>query len=474
MATFRFVHAADLHLDTPFHGLSRTAPAVAQALRDASLEAFDALIAWTLESEAQLLLLAGDIYDGAERGVRAQLRFRDGVERLSGAGIHTCVVHGNHDPLSGWSAIREWPARCTVFGAEAVGAVAVKDAGGQLLATVYGQSYAQSATHDNLALGFKRGAPGGLHIGLLHCNVGGHADHAPYSPCTLDDLDAAGMDYWALGHVHTRKVWERGRSHVVYPGNLQGRSPHAGERGEKGAYLVQVEDDEIRELTFRALDRVRFEHLDVDLTESEDLYAVKSRCLEAADTARRQHGERGVLLTATLRGRTAVHQDLARPGTVTDLLAELRDAFDGESPFLWWDLVRDRTRSPVHMQALSDRDDFLGALVRRSNALCASPDSLQAFIEEHTRQLTSRRLPREALEALVNTWLAKGPGEWPASHTPAPAADPQPSLFADALGPARPLVEAQDDLAARQDAALLSEATERALDALADDGGTAP
>lgn len=109
MGTFRFVHAADLHLDTPFEGIGRVAPQIAEALRDASLNAWDALVRLTIDRDAAFLLLAGDIYDGAERGVRAQLRFVRGLERLAEHRIQTFIVHGNHDPLDGWSAIRKWP-----------------------------------------------------------------------------------------------------------------------------------------------------------------------------------------------------------------------------------------------------------------------------------------------------------------------------------------------------------------------------
>jgi len=114
--TFRFVHAADLHLDTPFKGLTATDDLVAEALRDASLDAFDNLVQLAIGCKAAFVLLAGDIYDGESRGVRAQLRFLRGLENLSSANIKVFVVHGNHDPLGGWSAIRQWPAGVTIFG----------------------------------------------------------------------------------------------------------------------------------------------------------------------------------------------------------------------------------------------------------------------------------------------------------------------------------------------------------------------
>ncbi|EQD56849.1 metallophosphoesterase, partial [mine drainage metagenome] len=136
--SFCFIHAADLHLDTPFKGIERVSPVIGEALRDASLKAFDALIDLAEKRNAAFVLLAGDIYDGPERGVRAQLRFYNGLKRLSDMSIHSFVVHGNHDPLNaGWSAIRDWPQLATIFGHDTIGSVVVERDGVQL-ATVHG------------------------------------------------------------------------------------------------------------------------------------------------------------------------------------------------------------------------------------------------------------------------------------------------------------------------------------------------
>jgi hypothetical protein len=67
MASFHFVHAADLHLDTPFESIGRVAPAVAHELRDASLKSWDALVQLCVDEGAAFLLLAGDIYDGSRQ-----------------------------------------------------------------------------------------------------------------------------------------------------------------------------------------------------------------------------------------------------------------------------------------------------------------------------------------------------------------------------------------------------------------------
>src|SRR5262249_37436612 len=100
--------------------------------------------------------------------------------------------------------------------------------------------------HDNLALRFAPGGDG-LQVGLLHCNAG-DAAHAAYSPCTVEQLHERGLDYWALGHVHERRVLAREPSFIAYPGNLQGRSPRASERGAKGALVVRVAGGRVAEV----------------------------------------------------------------------------------------------------------------------------------------------------------------------------------------------------------------------------------
>jgi exonuclease SbcD len=370
MTRFRFIHASDLHLDTPFQGIGRVAPAVADALRDASLDAWDALVRLTIEREAAFLLLAGDIYDGAERGVRAQLRFRRGVEQLSERGVQVFIVHGNHDPLDGWSAIRRWPPGVMVFGSTEVQSVpVVRD--GTTIATVHGISYAQRDTSENLALRFRRADGAGLQIGLLHCNVGGNPEHAPYAPCTADDLRRGGMDYWALGHVHRLQLVSDAQPLIAYPGCLQGRSTRPGDHGPKGALVLEADDVGVQAIDPAPLDRVRFLTLEVDVSGLDDLPDLQHALLRKAAELRQAHAGRGLIVRATLTGRGPLHRDLARPGVPDAFLKELRRESENDQPFLWWEGVRDGTRTILDLAAVRQRGDFSAELLRLSGALRA-------------------------------------------------------------------------------------------------------
>lgn len=402
---FCFVHAADLHLDTPFKGLGATAPHVAAALREASLRAFDDLVSLCLARRAAFLVIAGDVYDGAERGLRAQLRFARGVERLADAGIATFVVHGNHDPLEeGWSAIGRFPPAVHIFGHEEVESLPVTYEG-EVIATVHGISYGKRDVSENLVKRFlgRRGA--GLQVGVLHCNVAGVSDaHLPYSPCSLGDLLEVGFDYWALGHIHSRTILSGkphgDESYVVYSGNLQARSPKPSELGAKGATVVSVEAGRVARLEEVACDRVRFGLLEVDVSSCDGAADVAAELAETAAEELARSDGRSLVLRARLSGRGPAHDELARAGARAELLEALRDQQSHGEPFVWWDRVDDETMPATAVEELRQRDDFVADLLSVADGLAA--DGLDG---DAMRELT-QRMPRE-LAVRVSEMLAE-------------------------------------------------------------------
>ena len=393
---FRFVHAADLHLDTPFKGLAATDEHAAEALRDASLDAFDNLVQLTLDREAAFLLLAGDIYDGESRGVRAQIRFLEGLERLSSAGIAVFVIHGNHDPVGGWSAIRQWPSGVKIFGHEDVECHPVRS-DGRTLANIYGISYDRPDVTENLALRFRRGEGEGLHVGLLHCNVGSNPEHGGYSPCQEEDLIRAGMDYWALGHVHRRPTTYTRNPWIVYPGNLQGRSPRLSECGPKGAVVVDADPVAVRSLDFVELDAARFVQAEVDVASAGDLAGLRQGLVELGGELREEHGRRALVVRVILSGSGDLHSDLTVE-RLEELLSDLRREYDSRRPILYWEGIVDRSVPELNMSAIRDRGDFLAEVLRYSESLGADPQQMQAFLAEHTADLD--RLPSRLREEM--------------------------------------------------------------------------
>jgi DNA repair exonuclease SbcCD nuclease subunit len=302
-------------------------------------------------------------------------------------------VHGNHDPLDGWSAIHSWPNGVTVFGSTTVESVpVVRD--GTTLATMHGISYAKRDTTENLSLGFGRTPGVGLQIGLLHCNVGDNGDHASYSPCSIDDLVRVGLDYWALGHVHQSQLLSTADPLIAYPGCLQGRSTHPAERGPKGALVVEADSVGVQAIHFEPLDQVRFLDFDMDVSSIDDVPGLQRALLRQATDIRAKNDGRGLVLRAHLTGRGEVHRDLLRPDVVPALLQEVRREAEGNHPFLWWSDIHDRSRLIHDFDAVRARGDFSSELLRISELLKSDTEQRDLWLFDQLEALRRGSLQR--------------------------------------------------------------------------------
>ena len=379
MARLKFVHAADLHLDSPFRGIRSEAPDyVADTLRHATFDAYENIIALCLRESVDALLVAGDVYDGADRSLRAQLKFVDGLNRLdAAAGIRSFVCHGNHDPLDGWEARLALPPGCVRFGPEVTGEPVFPDEPER--AMVYGYSYPRREVRENLSplfrgLSVSNAGANGFNIGLLHANVGGNPDHDSYAPCSIADLADTAVDYWALGHVHTRQTLRQERPAVVYPGNPQGRHPL--ETGARGVYLVEVDDYGAVSLDFRPVDVARWETLSLDISGLEDEQDLLNAVNNLADSALATAGGRPVITRLTLTGRGPLHASLRRPDTVGAILDNLNGQYANAQSWLWCERIQTDTASPVDREQVAQREDFPGDLARLGGELRNDPGAL--------------------------------------------------------------------------------------------------
>ncbi len=324
MHSFRFVHAADIHLDSPLKGLAGQQGSSVNLIRSATREALDALVSHTIEEQAGFLLIAGDLYDGDWRDYQTGLFFVRQMGRLREAGIPAFLIHGNHDAQSQITRRLTLPDNVRVFSARKPETFEIPNLG----VALHGQSFARRDVTENLALNYPLPRPGLLNIGLLHTALAGSEGHDNYAPCSLDQLVQKGYDYWALGHVHKPAIVrnEHPAVYVVYSGVLQGR--HIRETGPKGAVMVSVEDGEITGVTPFQVDVVRWAMVEVG-TEScssfEDLVdALRSSLAEAVDDR-----ADGRLLACRIRlsGSSEAHAIAVTSGD--RLLAEARSAAEG-------------------------------------------------------------------------------------------------------------------------------------------------
>ena len=378
MPLLRFVHAADLHLDSPFTGLKAAAPDnVANALYDATFTAYENIIKLCIDERVDALLVAGDVYDSADRSLRAQLKFVDGLNRLDEAGIRSFVCHGNHDPLDGWEARLDYPPSCTRFRAM-FEAVPVFEAEPER-AVVHGISYPTRDVYDNLALRVGAVDPRPFSIGLMHANVGGNPNHALYAPCSLDDLERPGIDYWALGHVHTREVLREHSPTVVYPGNPQGRHPN--EPGVRGVYLVEVDDDRNVRLEFKAVDTVRWERPILDVSHMETEQDLIGGLHQSMEDALESSAGRSVVVRIALSGRGPLYASLRQPDFIEGLIDDLNREWANRSPFTWCERIEDGTAPPFNRQERIEGSDFLAEALKTADRAKEDPD-LQTLLRD--------------------------------------------------------------------------------------------
>ncbi|WP_333594782.1 DNA repair exonuclease [Anaerospora hongkongensis] len=363
---FAFVHCADLHLDSPFEGLLSKNERLASLLREATFQAFDNVISVAIENNAAFVLISGDIYDGADNSLRAQIRYTDTLARAARHNIRCFAVHGNHDPVKAWRANIAMPPSVHVFGAEKVERIPVVYEG-RVLAHIYGISHAEYRLKQNLAAKFRRQQADEYAIGLLHCNVGACVDHDDYAPCTMADLYDANMDYWALGHIHSRTILSDKAPLSVYPGNTQGRS--IKETGEKGCYLVRVQADGSTDLEFHATDVLRWFRDDLTISETETIDSLRKKLFAKQQELRVQAKQRGSISRLTITGRSSLHEMLRQNDIVRDLLADLNEGEERRSDFAWFDSIAIKTRPAVDIDKRREVPDLVGDYLRAADAL---------------------------------------------------------------------------------------------------------
>jgi len=301
-----FIHASDLHLDAPLGRLGRRlGEEVRDRLAAEAGEAWSSLVDLTITEGASFLVLAGDIFHKGVGNAAVQRNFHEGLRRLETEDIEVLMCHGNHDPLTAdFKRIGPLPGNVKVFrtGSPESFDVSLKS-DDDAFVSVSGLSFGQEHEEANLAKRFGELEPTYRpHVAVLHANLDGNGDHDPYAPCTIKDLVAAPVDYWALGHIHLRKLYDLAPNrYAAYCGNLQGR--HFKECQPKGAYVVPIEDGQIREPTFVPCDRVRFVHNDIQVEPGDDIETIINKIDVAARHAAAGAERRPVVWTLNLIGR---------------------------------------------------------------------------------------------------------------------------------------------------------------------------
>lgn len=302
---FSFLHAADLHLGSPFTGLALKDEGVARQFAAASRDAFSDLVTRAIETKVAFVVIAGDLYDGDWKDTSIGLFFNREVARLERAGIRLYLLKGNHDAESVVTKTISRPD--SVFFRQFPTAKAKTFEFAELKVALHGRSFPDRAVNENYALTYPDPLPGWFNIGVLHTSCDGRPPHANYAPCGVQDLVSRGYDYWALGHVHEYEAiacdpW------IVFPGAIQGRNVR--ECGPKGAVIVEVEDGRVTDVRRLIVDRARWANVPVDIDGLDEEMAVLRKIEDAIRPAAEEAAGRLLALRVRLQGHTALHRRL--------------------------------------------------------------------------------------------------------------------------------------------------------------------
>ena len=412
---FRFVHTADLHLDSPLRSLALRDPALQALIGVATRDALTRIVDLCVAERVDALLIAGDLYDGDQVSMKTARFLQQELQRLDAAGIATFIIRGNHDALSKITRELVFPPSVTVFGAKAN----TKVIDGVLPVAIHGLSFTKPHAPESLLPHYPTAVPGAFNIGLMHSSLNGSVGHDVYAPCAVVDLHGAGYGYWALGHIHLRAV-HQGQATVVMPGMPQGRD--IGEAGEKSVTLVTVSDQGAVTLDHRVLAPVRFDRVTVDVDAATNWSDLVGLLGQSVRDARRQAIEDHLVLRPRLTGTTPLAWRILRD---MDMLREEAVSVAEGIGTVWIDKVENVTQGrPTSIQptaglttalvdglsqdpailAAADReiDDLLKALPKELRQLLGQTDTATAAARD---DLLSQGVA-EVLARLANPDLA--------------------------------------------------------------------
>jgi len=323
----RFIHTADLHLDSPFIGLEqRLPPELFARIRESTFRSFHRIIDEAIKREVDFVLISGDLFDGEDRSIKAQARLQTEMNRLKQHGISAYILHGNHDHLNGQWVSLELPSNVHVFSSQ-VEAIRHQTKAGAIV-HLYGFSYDKRHVWERKINEYQKQDGADFHIGLLHgYEESGKSGHQPYAPFSVNDLLEKQFDYWALGHIHQTKILHKD-PYILYPGNIQGR--HRKEIGAKGCYLVELDQTGTR-LEFIETADIQWKKEVMKLSEEESFHSFFMRLKQMMEDNRQTN--QGVMLEIQLENEP--NREIRDKITSGELLEALQDGEGMNESFVW-------------------------------------------------------------------------------------------------------------------------------------------
>ncbi|WP_106498108.1 metallophosphoesterase family protein [Lentibacillus sp. Marseille-P4043] len=376
-----FLHAADLHLDSPFKGLARIPEEIFKEVQESTFIALDRLVNVAINKQVNFVLLVGDLFDNEKQSLKGQIHLRDAFEKLKRHHIYVYLSYGNHDYLNGNHYPITYPENVFTFQQETIQHF-LYEQNGETLASIYGFSYENRAVHDNKAIEFPElndAIP--FHIAMLHGSLQSNTEHDVYAPFQLSDLSKQHFDYWALGHIHKREILSVNPP-IIYPGNIQGRNRK--ESGEKGCYHVVLNEVGAATTSFIPLQALCFENVSVDISECDQPHQLEIAIQHAL--VEQYHNLGPILVSLTLTSTNPEHQQWETDGILTDIVELLNESARQQTNWFYIYTCIINITTSLADTTLAKGEHFLGELVRH-----AEEASIQPFMKELYQHKQARK-----------------------------------------------------------------------------------
>ena len=387
MSNIKFIHAADLHLDTPFSGLSNLNQKLADRLKDATFASYKNIIDLAINKNVDFVVISGDIFDSKNKSLSAQLKFVDQLKRLSEKNIPTYFICGNHDPLPSWLDSLDFPDQVYRFSSEKVGKDKFEIDGKTV--AIQGISFATKKTTENLAKKFvNTNNTADLSVGLLHGTLGSSSKHEDYAPFSLDDVLDKDIDYWALGHIHQPQVIRKNNPNVIYSGNSQGRD--FGETGQRGCVLVEAKSSSEIETEFKPTQEVRFERISVDLSNLENINSIPEQINERLEKLDSFDPGVSYMLRVNLTGKTHLHSQLNKEGKIEELVEFFNEGQLDQDNFCWVEQIKLNTKPNLDLNQIKQQNDFSAEVVKKLERLSEHNSQIEQKVEKINNEFNSK------------------------------------------------------------------------------------
>ncbi|MDD4494935.1 MAG: DNA repair exonuclease [Eubacteriales bacterium] len=395
MSKVRFIHTSDIHLGSLLHITGEMPAEIAMLAAEATYEAFHNICAAAVEYEVDFIVISGDLYDREARSIRAVDFFVQQCKMLAGHNIFVYVIAGNHDPIGEQPELFKMPENVTLIRSEQPETHTFRNAKGEETARIIGQSYRGREDSRSMHLEYSAPDAGLCNIALLHTQL--EPFNNRYVPCSLSELkETRNIHYWALGHIHHRRIFDESIPVTAFSGIPQGRD--SGEDGTGGCYLIDLDTSEKTEIKFIPTSPVEWIEAEIMVDEGEEarnineleekMYVKADEILKSVPSM--NSGEtynkhfKGYVVLWSIKGKGDIHELLAsQHNEVINLLKEkLQQRFCGAKPFLWTESIEINTGRKAPTNELTEGNPLFEEIEKAYNAFFVDKELKHGIISK--------------------------------------------------------------------------------------------